>query len=110
MFVVRIKRPDEDFDLKAFATKRAALARFRTAQAELIDGAIEECALFETPAVDPARAVERVNQGHAVLIESNLEDARPRPPVRKSRTAKKVGARKRPARTRRKQARGASKG
>ncbi len=88
MYVVRLKRPDEDFDLKAFGTKKAALARFRTAQAELIDGAIEECALFQAEATDAGRAVEMVNQGHATLIESNLEDPRPRPPVRKSRTAK----------------------
>ncbi len=88
MYVVRLKRPDEDFDLKAFGKKKEALARFRTAQAELIDGAIEECALFEAEATDAGRAVEMVNQGHATLIESNLEDPRPRPPVRKSRTAK----------------------
>ncbi len=90
MFVVRLTRPDEEFDLKAFGSKRAALARFRTAQSELINGEIEDCALFETPTGDVERAVEIVNQGHATLIEANLEDPRPRPPVKKSRTAKAV--------------------
>ncbi len=88
MFVVRLKRRNEDFDLKAFGSKRAALARFRTAQRELIDGEIEECALFEARADEAGRAMEIVNEGHATLIESNLEDPRPRPPLRKTPTAK----------------------
>jgi hypothetical protein len=101
MFVVRLKRPSEDFDLRAFATKRAALARFRTAQALMLDGKMEHCALFEADARDAARAVELVNQGHATLIESNLEDPRPRPPVRKAR-APKSAKRKATTRTARK--------
>lgn len=85
MFVVRLKRPNEDFDVRAFATRRAALARFRSAQSLMLDGGLEDCALFEADARDAARAIELVDQGHATLIESNLEDPRPRPPVRKSR-------------------------
>lgn len=87
MFVVRLKRPNEDFDVKTFATKRAALARFRTAQSLMLAGELEDCALFEAEARDAERAIELVNQGHAKLIESNLEDPRPRPPVRKTRAA-----------------------
>ncbi len=87
MFVVRLKRPNEDFDVRAFATKKAALARFRTAQSLMLDGKLEECALFEADARDAGRAIELVDQGHATLIESNLEDPRPRPPIRKTRAA-----------------------
>ena len=51
MFVVRLKRPNEDFDLKTYSSAKAALSRFRTAQREMIDGDVEECALFEPGAV-----------------------------------------------------------
>lgn len=87
MFVVRLKRPNEDFDVRAFATKRAALARLRTAQSLMLNGELEDCALFEANARDADRAMELVNLGHATLIESNLEDPRPRLPVRKIRSA-----------------------
>jgi hypothetical protein len=88
MFVVRLKRPREEFDLKAFASKLSALARFRAAQRELIDGDVEECALFEVRrTTDGERAVELVGQGHGLLIESNLNDPRPRGPVRRLRAA-----------------------
>ncbi len=92
MFVVRLKRPSEDFDLKAFSSKIAALARFRTAQREMIDGDVEECALFEVRGTDAGRAVELVNQGHGTLLEENLEDPRPPIPVRRSRPATAQGA------------------
>ena len=46
MYVVRLKRPGEDSDLRAFGSRRAAVARFRTAQREIIDGEIEACALI----------------------------------------------------------------
>lgn len=85
MFVVRLKRPNEDFDLKAFRTRKAALARFRTAQSLMIDGELEDCELFEANASDPEQAVELVNQGHGTLVEANLEDPRPLPQVRKVR-------------------------
>ncbi len=88
MFVVRLKRPNEDFDLKAFASKRAALARFRTAQSMMIDGDLEDCALFEANASAPERAMEMVDEGHATLIESNLEDPRPKLPVRNARAGR----------------------
>jgi len=52
MFVVRLKRPSEDFDCKTFKSKKAALARFRTAQKLLIDGDLEQCALFDAGATD----------------------------------------------------------
>ena len=71
MFVVRLKRPNEDFDLKAFKSRKGALARFRTAQREMIDGDVEECALFDAEASDPERAVAMINQGNARLIASN---------------------------------------
>jgi hypothetical protein len=100
MFVVRLKRPNEDFDLRAFATKRAALARFRAAQGMMIDGELEDCALFEAHADDAERAVEMVDQGHATLIECNLEDPRPRPPVRKLHTANKPSGARRTKRRR----------
>lgn len=72
MFVVRLKRPNEDFDFKAFASGDAALARFRTAQQMMIDGEVEECALFEARAADTAGAIAMINEGNAALIESNL--------------------------------------
>jgi hypothetical protein len=78
MFVVRIKRPNEDFDFKALKSKKAATARFRTAQTEMIDGAVEDCALFDAPTSDAEHAVAMVNQGKARLIESNLDSGAPR--------------------------------
>jgi hypothetical protein len=77
MFVVRLKRPEEDFDFRAFGSRRAAVERFRTAQSLLIDGEIEDCALFEVRVSDPERAVELASQGDATLIEANLEDPLP---------------------------------
>jgi hypothetical protein len=77
MFVVRLKRPNEDFDFKTFKSKKAALARFRTAQKEMIDGDVEACALFDAGAADAERAVQMVNQGEATLIESNLTGGPP---------------------------------
>lgn len=73
MFVVRLKRPNEDFDFKTFGSGKAALSRFRTAQKMMIDGELEGCALFEARAKDTETAVEMVNQGKATLIESNLD-------------------------------------
>lgn len=77
MFVVRLKRPNEDFDLKAFATKRAAMARFQAAQGMMIDGEVDSCALFEAQATEAQRAIELVSQGNVTLIASNLEDPPP---------------------------------
>jgi hypothetical protein len=74
MFVVRLKRPNEDFDFKAFKSKKSAVARFRTAQKEMIDGVVEECALFNAKASDADSAVAMVNRGKATLIESDLSD------------------------------------
>ena len=84
MFVVRLKRPKEDFDFKTFKSKKGALARFRTAQREMIDGDVEECALFDAGMTDAGRAVEMVSRGKATLIESNLSDG---PPQISARTA-----------------------
>ncbi len=78
MFVVRIKRPNEDFDFKTFRLRKGAVARFRTAQREMIDGEIEQCALFDAEASDAESAVAMVNQGNARLVASNLSDD-PRP-------------------------------
>ena len=78
MFVVRLKRPNEDFDFKAIKSKRSAVARFRTAQKEMIDGDVEQCALFDAPTSDAEHAVAMVNQGKARLIESNLDSGAPR--------------------------------
>ena len=79
MFVVRLKRPNEDFDFKTFASGDAALVRFRTAQQMMIDGEVEECALFEARAADAVGAVAMINEGSAALIEANLDsDARPK--------------------------------
>ena len=77
MFVVRLKRPNEDFDFKAFASGDAALARFRTAQRMMIDGEVEECALFEARAADAAGAIAMINEGNAALIEANLDSDAP---------------------------------
>jgi hypothetical protein len=82
MFVVRLKRSNEDFDLKTFDSAKAALARFRTAQQLMIDGELEQCALFDAVGADAERAVELVNQGKALLIEYNLDsDAAPPAPA-----------------------------
>jgi hypothetical protein len=72
MFVVRLKRPNEDFDYKTFASGDAAMARFRTAQRMMIDGEVEECALFEARTADSADAVAMIHEGKAALIEANL--------------------------------------
>ncbi|MDO9564317.1 MAG: hypothetical protein Q7J60_22075 [Bradyrhizobium sp.] len=77
MFVVRLKRPNEDFDFKAFASGDAALARFRTAQQMMIDGEVEECALFEERPTDAAGAIAMINEGSAALIEANLDSDAP---------------------------------
>jgi hypothetical protein len=77
MFVVRLKRPNEDFDFKTFGLRDGAVARFRTAQREMIDGDVEECALFDAEASDAESAVTMVNQGKAALIESNLDSEVP---------------------------------
>lgn len=82
MLVVRLKRPSEDFDFRAFKSKKGAVARFRTAQRELIDGDIEQCALFDAGATDAESAVEMVNKGKARLVASNLSDGPP--PKRRS--------------------------
>ena len=83
MFVVRLKRPDEDFEFKTFVSGKAALARFRAAQTMMIDGGLEGCALFEAHAADAEGAVEMVNNGKATLIESNLDsDAQPQASTR----------------------------
>jgi hypothetical protein len=79
MFVVRLKRPNEDFDFKTFGSAKAALARFRTAQKMMIDGDLEECALFDARAPDTESAVEVVKQGKASLIEFNLDSEVPAP-------------------------------
>jgi hypothetical protein len=79
MFVVRLKRPNEDFDFKTFDSAKAALARFRTAQRMMIDGELEQCALFDAVGAEGERAVEMVNQGKATLIESNLDSDVPPP-------------------------------
>ena len=77
MLVVRLRRPNEDFDFKAFKSKKGALARFRTAQSEMIDGDVEQCALFEAEAPDAESAVSLVRQGKASLVASNLSDDPP---------------------------------
>lgn len=77
MFVVRLKRPNEDFDFKTFGSAKAALSRFRTAQKMLIDGDLEQCALFDAAADDAENAVKLVNQGKATLIDSNLDSDSP---------------------------------
>ncbi len=94
MFVVSFKRPNEDFDFKAFKSKKGAVARFRTAQREMIDGDVEQCALFDAEASDAESAVAEVNQGKARLIASNLSDDPPTPPRR--RTERPVDRRRSP--------------
>ncbi len=81
MFVVRIRRPNEEFDFRAFRSRRSAVVRFGTAQREMIDGDVEDCALFRVEAEDAESAVQRARDGQATLIQANLEDA----PRRKAR-------------------------
>jgi hypothetical protein len=75
MFVVRLKRPGEDVDLKALRSRKAAVARFRTAQRELIDGEVEACALLEIDAPDATSALELAIQGQGRVIEANLQES-----------------------------------
>jgi hypothetical protein len=87
MFVVRLKRPGEDSDLKAFGSRRAAVARFRTAQREMIDGEVEACALLEIDAPDAISALELAAQGKGRVIEADLQEPtsqspRAEPPTR----------------------------
>jgi len=77
MFVVRLKRPNEDFDVKTFKSKKGTLARFRAAQKEMIDGQVEQCALFDAGATDAAGAtrVEQVEQNvKAIAWTLSAED------------------------------------
>ena len=97
MFVVRLKRPSEDFDFKAFKSKKSALARFRTAQQEIIDGDVQECALFEAGVTDADGAIALVSRGKARLLASNLSDG----PPQVSAAAKKRSAVKRKPNNRR---------
>jgi hypothetical protein len=92
MFVVRLKRPSEDFDFKTFKSKKSALARFRTAQKEIIDGDVEACALFDAGATEADGAMALVNQGKARLLASNLSDGPPQVSARRVRPAKKRSA------------------
>jgi len=95
MFVVRVKRPNEDFDFKAFKSKKGALARFRTAQQEIIDGDVQECALFEADAPEDDAAIAMVCRGKARLLASNLSDG-PKPvSTKRAGPAKKRSAAKR---------------
>ncbi len=92
MFVVSLKRPNEDFDFKAFKSRKGALARFRTAQREMIDGEVEECALFDAGASDAESALAMVNQGKASLVASNLSDNPPPPRRRPTRPGQRSAA------------------
>ena len=103
MFVVRLKRPNEDFDFKAFKSKKSALARFRAAQKEIIDGDVEACALFDAGAVDADGAMALVSRGKGRLLASNLSDgpqvAAPRTaPAKKRSAAKPKPSKRKPAR------------
>ena len=82
MFVVRLKRPNEDFDFKTFGAKRSAVARLRAAQREMIDGEVEHCALFEAQASDAESAIAMVARDKARLLASDLSDG-PRSPAPK---------------------------
>ena len=77
MFVVRLKRPGEDSDLRAFGSRKAAVARFRTAQREIIDGEVEACALLEIDAADATEALELAARGQGCVIEADLQDPAP---------------------------------
>jgi hypothetical protein len=101
MFVVRLKRPNEDFDFKAFKSKKSALARFRTAQQEIIDGDVEACALFEADATDADDAMAVVSRGKARLLASNLSDDPPQRSATRVIPAKKRSAAKRKPNNRR---------
>jgi len=95
MFVVRLKRPDEDFDFKAFKSKKSALARFRTAQQEIIDGDVQECALFEADPPEADAAISLVSRGKAQLLASNLSDGPPQVSAARAGPARKRSAAKR---------------
>ena len=94
MFVVRLKRPNEDSDFKTFKSEKAALARFRAAQKEMIDGDVEQCALFDAGATDADGAMAAVNRGKARLLASDLSDGPPQLPAPKPSPAKKRSAAK----------------
>jgi hypothetical protein len=95
MFVVRLKRPNEDFDFKTFNSKKSALARFRAAQQEIIDGDVEACALFEADAPDADGAMAVVSRGKARLLASNLSDGPKQVSAERTGPVKKRSAAKR---------------
>lgn len=92
MFVVRLKRPNEDFDFKTVKSKKSALARFRAAQKEIIDGEVEACALFDAGATDADGAMALVSRGKARLLASNLSDGPPQVSATRTGPAKKRSA------------------
>ena len=92
MFVVRLKRPNEDFDFKTFKSNKGALTRFRAAQKEMIDGDVEECALFDAGATEADGAMAMVSQGRARLLASNLSDGPPQVAARRPSPPKKRSA------------------
>jgi hypothetical protein len=100
MFVVRLKRPNEDFDVKTFKSEARALARFRAAQKEIIDGDVEACALFDAGAVDVDGAMALVGRGKGRLLASNLSDGPPQlaAPAKKRSAAGSKTSKRRPAR------------
>ena len=94
MFVVRLKRPNEDFDFKTLKSKKSALARFRAAQQEMIDGDVEACALFDAGATDVDGAMTLVGRGKGRLLASNLSDGPAEVSAAKTGPAKKRSAAK----------------
>lgn len=69
MFVVRLKFTDREQDLKAFTERAGALTRFRAARLRIIEGDIEEAAVFEVVAEQPKAAIELLALGKASLLE-----------------------------------------
>jgi len=72
MYVVRIARPDQDPDYKAFLSLHDAKHRFYAVDDRIPDD-FDGVALFEAPNADDARkAVEAVKAGHAQLLDRDL--------------------------------------
>jgi hypothetical protein len=72
MYVVRIARPDQEPDFKAFSSLHDAKHRFYEVDDRIPDD-FQGVALFEAPHADNAgKAVQAVKAGHAELLDLDL--------------------------------------
>ena len=81
MFVVRLKLPDAELDIKVFEQRADAQKRFRMGQVRVVYGDVKEAAIFEVAADNPKIAIDLVAAGNA--RKASLLDIYPEPVTRK---------------------------